>query len=85
MRRAQKKRFHDNLAKQLRTWTEQGDHLVVCLDANNHIYRKGIERALTDADGLDMKEVNGAFTGKRLGVTHFRGKRPIDGIGLPGT
>ena len=35
---------------------------------------------LTDANGLDMREVVGTFTGKQLGATCIRDKRPIDGI-----
>ena len=30
--------------------------------------------------GLEMKEVVGEFTGKKIGPTHFRGQLPIDGI-----
>jgi len=40
---------------------------VVCLDANDHIYRGVIGRALTDSDGLDMKEVIKDYTGSELG------------------
>jgi hypothetical protein len=31
-------------------------------------------------DGLNMSEVVGDFTGKKLGPTFFRGSKPIDGI-----
>ena len=54
--------------------------MVVCLDANDHIYRGAIGRALTDSDGLDMKEVIKDYTGSELGPTYFRGSMPIDGI-----
>jgi hypothetical protein len=50
------------------------------MDANKDIYRKSIGKALTDQDGLNMSEVVGNFTGKKLGATYFRGTKPIDGI-----
>ena len=75
-----RKRFRDDLAKQLAKWREQGERLIVCMDANENIYTKRIGKTLTDAEGLDMEEVVGAFTGKQLGATFFRGSTPIDGI-----
>jgi hypothetical protein len=65
---------------QLKQWREQGDRLIVCLDANEDIYRKAIGRELTDTDGLALREAVGEFTGKRIGPTFFRGSKPIDGI-----
>ena len=75
-----RKKFHDDLVAQLKKWRDEGDRLVVCLDANENIYRKSIGRSLTDMDGLNMSEVVGDFTGKKLGPTFFRGSKPIDGI-----
>ncbi len=49
----------------------EGDRLIVCLDTNEHIYQKLLERALTDIKGLAMKEVVGDFTGKPIGATYF--------------
>ncbi len=45
----------------------------MCLDANEDIHRKKIGKALTDKAGLGMKEVVGAYTGKKIGPTFFRG------------
>ncbi len=61
-------------------WREEGDRLVVCMDANEDIYRKSICRSLTNVDGLNMSKVVGDFTGKRIGPTFFRGSKPINGI-----
>ena len=72
--------FMTDLVNQLKKWRQDGDRLVVCLDANDHIYRGAIGRALTDSDGLDMKEVIKDYTGSELGPTYFRGSMPIDGI-----
>ncbi len=43
--------------------------MVVCLDVNEHIYKKLIRKALTDIKGLAMKEVVGEFTGTPIGST----------------
>ena len=75
-----RKRFREDLVKQLVTWRENGDRLIVCMDANEHIYRKQIGKTLTNEDGLGMKEVVGEFTGQQIGATFFRGSDPIDGI-----
>ncbi len=51
------------------------------MDANEDIYhRKSIGRSLTNKNGLNMSEVAGDFTGKKLGATFFRGSKPIDGV-----
>jgi hypothetical protein len=50
------------------------------LDVNSDIYRKELGQALTNADGLNMSEVVGDFTGRQVGPTFFRGMKPIDGV-----
>jgi len=58
-------RFRDNLVKQLETWKEEENEIIVCLDANENIYDKGIGKALTSINRLlDMSEVVGDHTGK---------------------
>jgi hypothetical protein len=54
--------------------------LVVRMDANKNIYRKAIRQSLTSVEGLNMQEVVGEFTGKKIGPTFFRGTKPIDGV-----
>ncbi len=73
-------KFQDDLISLLRTWREAGDRIVVCLDANKNIYTKSIGKALTEEEGLGMKEVVVDYTGRRIGPTHFRGQLPIDGV-----
>ena len=73
-------KFREDLVKQLQKWRAEGDRLIVCLNANEDIYKKSIGKALTLVEGLGMKEVVGEFTGKKIGPTYFRGKKPIDGI-----
>ena len=72
--------FRKDLHELLTEWRTAGDRIIVCLDANENIYKKSIGKLLTDSDGLDMKEVIGDFTGTPLGATFFRGSTPIDGI-----
>ncbi len=64
----------------LKQWREEGDRLIVCMDANEDIYKKLIGKTLTDREGLNMVEAVGEFTGKKIGPTFFRGSKPIDGI-----
>ncbi len=72
-------KFKEDLVAQLKKWQEDGDRLIVCLDVNEHIYKKSIGRTLTDIEGLAMREVVGAFTHQPVGPTFFRGTKPIDG------
>ena len=73
-------KFREDLVAQLKKWRAEGDRIVVCMDANEDIYRKSLGKALTDQEGLNMSEAVGDFTGKKLGATFFRGTKPIDGV-----
>jgi hypothetical protein len=65
---------------QLTKWREEGNRLVVCLDANEGIYKKSLGKSLTKSDGLKMSEVVGEFTSTRIEPTFFHSSKPIDGI-----
>ena len=56
---------------QLKQWHEQGDQLIVCMDASKHIYKKSLGKSLPSASSLAMNEVVGTFTNKSLGATLF--------------
>ena len=73
-------RFQRDLITQLKRWRAEGDRLVVCLDANDDIYKKDLGKTLTAVDGLNMSEVVSDFTGNPVGPTFFRGSKPIDGV-----
>ena len=73
-------KFWEDLVVQLQQWCKDGDQLVVCLDANEDIYKKSLGKSLTDIDGLAMKEVVGEFTQIPVGATYFRGSKLIDRI-----
>jgi hypothetical protein len=75
-----REKFREQLIAQLKQWREQGDRLIVCLDANKDIHRKAIGKELTDTEGLALREVVGEFTNKKIGPTCFRGSKPIDGV-----
>ncbi len=66
-------KFREDLVAQLMRWRKDGDCLLVCLDANKHIYKKSIVKVLTDIKGLAMKEVVGEFTRIPIGSTFFCG------------
>jgi hypothetical protein len=61
-------------------WQKDGEWLILCLDANENIYRGELGWQLTKLGGLGMREVVGEFTARQLGATHFRGSKPIDGV-----
>jgi hypothetical protein len=73
-------KFRKDLVSQLQGWQQDGDKLIVCLDANEDIYCKLIRKALPDINGLAMKEVVGNFTHQRMGATFFWGSKPINGV-----
>lgn len=62
-------RFREDLINFLTRWRSAGNKLIVCLDANENIYRKSLGKALTNSDTLAMKEVVSSFTGKQIGPT----------------
>ena len=49
-------KFREDLIEQLSKWREEGDRLIVCLDANENIYTKSIGKELTNLDGLAMSK-----------------------------
>jgi hypothetical protein len=61
-------------------WQDKEDRLVVYMDTNKDIYKKSLGHSLTNQEGLNMMEVVGEFTGKKLGTTFFQGTKPIDGV-----
>ncbi len=64
----------------LKQWQQDGDKLIVCLDANEDIYRKLLGKALTDINGLAMKEVVGKFTCQPVDPTFFQGSKPFNSV-----
>ena len=50
------------------------------MDANEEIYKKSHGKSITTRYGLNMNEVVGKFTGKKIGATFFRVSKPIDAV-----
>ncbi len=73
-------KFCEDLVSQLLRWQQDGDKLIVCLDAKEDIFCKSIKKALKDINELAMKEVVGDFTHQRVGATFFRGSKPFNGM-----
>jgi hypothetical protein len=73
-------KFHADLIVQLQSWRDQSDILIICLDENEDVYWKSLSLALSLLDGLAMKEVGSAITGRQIRVTYFRGSMLIDAV-----
>ena len=54
--------------------------MIVCMDANEDIYKKSIGKTLVGNKELSMGEAVGDFTGKKVGVMFFREKKLIDRV-----
>ena len=54
--------------------------IILCMDANKDIYKKILGKSIAAIDGLNMNEVVGTFTGKKIRATLFRGQKPIGAV-----
>ena len=79
-RTCSRKIFRDNLIKQRVTWKRNDDRLIICMDTNEDIYKKSIEKTLVSNKELCIGKAVGDFTGNKVGATFFRGKKQIDGV-----
>ena len=68
--------FKDDLVKQLRQWKNDGERVVLMLDANEDLNGGPLSRAL---DAIDMRDAVRARTGTPGPATWFRGRNQIDG------
>jgi hypothetical protein len=50
------------------------------MDHNEHMYDGPLGKALADSSGLWLQEAVLQHTGTQMGVTFFRGSKPIDGL-----
>ena len=62
-----RKLLHDHLIRQLQDWRKEGDRIILCMDANEYIYKKSLGKSITAKDGLNMNEVVGTFTRNKIG------------------
>ena len=66
-----RKRFANDLIKQLETRREEGARIVLCEDANENMYDKALGKRITSTVDLNMKEVVGSFTRQKVGAIFF--------------
>jgi hypothetical protein len=62
---------------------KSGEHAATsswCASTQMKTYTQALGKMLTNPEGLGMVEAVGAYTGKKIGPTYFRGQKPIDGI-----
>jgi hypothetical protein len=72
--------FWPDLIKQIKTWQEPGDKIILFMDHNEHVINGPLGKELGDRNGLDLQEAIVQHTGTSPGATFFRGSKPIDGI-----
>jgi hypothetical protein len=72
--------FQRNLIKQIKTWRESGDKIILFMDHNEHVINRPLGKELGNRNGLDLQEAVVQHTGTSPGATFFRGSKPIDGI-----
>ena len=58
--------LHNNLISQLQDWTEEGNQIISCMDANEYIYKNSLGKSITAIDGRNINEVVGTFNGKKI-------------------
>jgi hypothetical protein len=72
--------FWRNLIKQIKTWQESGDKIILFMYHNEHATNGPLGKELGDKNGLDLQEAVVQHTGSSPGATFFRGSKPIDRI-----
>ena len=72
--------FRRHLTAAIAKWRAAGERIVLFMDHNEHVYNGALGKALSDRDGLDLREVILETTGVQTGATFFRGSHPIDGL-----
>lgn len=79
-RECPRKKFRQDLLRQLRQWRAAGDRVILLMDMNDNIYTSGLGQDLVDPAGLGFNEVVQTTTGEQIEATYFQGSQPIDGI-----
>jgi hypothetical protein len=76
--------FWCNLIKQIKSWWETGDKIILFMDHNKHVTNGPLGKELSNMNGLDLREAIVQHTGTSPGATFFRGSKPIDGMWVSG-
>ena len=76
-RRCPREAFWDDILKEIATWQEEGDQVVLMLDANQDVRDQVIKNKLAT---VQMREILLERHGQDAPNTYNRGRLPIDGI-----
>ncbi len=76
--------FRRDLIKQIKSWRETGDKIILFMDHNEHATNGPLGKELSDRNGLDLRETIVQHTGTSPGATFFRGSKPTDGMWVLG-
>jgi hypothetical protein len=79
-----RKIFWRDLIKQMKSWREAGDRIILFMDHNEHVTNGPLGKELGNKNGLNMREAIIQLTGASPGATFFRGSKPIDGMWVSG-
>ena len=66
-----RKIFRRNLIKQIKSWWDAGDRIILFMDHNEHVTNGPLGKDLGDKNGLDMREAIIQHTGASPGATFF--------------
>jgi len=73
--------FCDDLLWQLQVWVGQGDRIILCMDANEHVLYGGLcKRLLDEKLGLNLAEISHKAWSEQEPNTYIDGSKPIDGV-----
>jgi len=75
-----RKIFRRDLIKQLKSWQEAGDRIILFMDHNDATNGPLGKELVSDKNGLDLREAIIQHTGASPGATFFRGSKPLDGM-----
>ena len=72
--------FRRHLTAAIAKWRAAGERIVLFMDHNKHVYDGMLSKALSDREGLNLREVILDITGVQTGAMFFCGSHPIDGL-----
>ena len=72
--------MYNDLIGQLQNWREEGSGSYYVWMETRTFTRRAFGKSITARYGLDINEVVGTFTGKKIGATFFRGSKLIDSV-----
>ena len=79
-----RKTFRSDLIKQIKSWRDVGDRIILFMDHNENVTNGPLGKDLRDKNGLDMREAIIQHTGASPVATFFRGSKPMDGMWVSG-